>query len=856
MYSSSTLLVTVLFLPRPRSCSQRNAGKEKETAAMRYVNLTKSFIANLSASRRSIARASSHSSTSLSTELVSSLNRAKSKHKPQPPLSPHSPGSSAAEVSREISDLLLDGEIAEESTSNSSPEFADRNLVNNLLGIDWNPNPSTTQNARKKEMTRERKKRSYFKNTESRRYTKLMKVSVKRLGTASTLEFFSKLGRESGTKEYNALIRLCIDGARSKDKEEAFDYISDAYKLLDLMKEKGFVIEEASYGPILLYLVDFKMVHEFDEICELLKEENRRAWFRLAYYEMLLCIRVSDEERIKKLLGAISMASDDDKYNLAENYFLAFCESDREEQLIKSLEVLNINNISKPCYVDTIFKSLGRLQLENDAHKLLYDISKAGSGSERFSALVYEYTTNLPNLQAKDMVLKFASLHEKFEAVPSLLYYNKLISYFCNLNLIAEALVVVDYMCKSGLNVSIEVFDPILYACDQTCELHMVRSIYSVMHEHNLRLKGETFKTLISYFVKMKDFQGACNLLEEAKLTGEIPTAGMYNAIIHGYLKEKNRSGVQMILKGMKMSGVEPDADTFSYLISNSDSEKDILKYREELRQAGLQITRSVCIGLIQAYSKLGIFHMAKQVVEDPDVPLRYIVEIKSALMSNLAVHGEISAAIKIYEEMKQDGFNPESKAVVSLIEHIKAEGEMERITGLLKELKDSVHWCDACSRVILYCVQHDCFNDAVGFLKELREKDKPSAYMCIDQIFCHMRNTEPIKLETGMRLLHVLKEELGFHVSRTSLDFLLSMCAKAGDSRMAMIVWKEYESAGLPYNVLTKLRMYQALIASGEFEDAKKMLKDIPQQDEHVRYIIKSYKQAYLCQVRSTRVC
>lgn len=41
---------------------------------------------------------------------------------------------------------------------------------------------------------------------------------------------------------------------------------------------------------------------------------------------------------------------------------------------------------------------------------------------------------------------------------------------------------------------------------------------------------------------------------------------------------QKNRGGVQAVLNQMKNRGVEPDADTFSYLISNSDSEKDISK--------------------------------------------------------------------------------------------------------------------------------------------------------------------------------------------------------------------------------------------------------------------------------------
>lgn len=91
--------------------------------------------------------------------------------------------------------------------------------------------------------------------------------------------------------------------------------------------------------------------------------------------------------------------------------------------------------------------------------------------------------------------------------------------------------------------------------------------------------------------------------------------------------------------------------------------------------------------------------------------------------------------------------------------------------------------------------------NSSVGVLKTFL------IFLLWNQIFCHVRNMQSVKVETCMQLLHALKEELGFQVSRTSLDFLLSMCVKARDSETAMIVWKEYESAGLPYNVLTKLR-------------------------------------------------
>lgn len=61
-----------------------------------------------------------------------------------------------------------------------------------------------------------------------------------------------------------------------------------------------------------------------------------------------------------------------------ENFFLAFCETDRVKELTELLNVLKINKVSKPYYVVSIFKSLGRLQLEEFALEFLSDISKAG----------------------------------------------------------------------------------------------------------------------------------------------------------------------------------------------------------------------------------------------------------------------------------------------------------------------------------------------------------------------------------------------------------------------------------------------------------------------------------------------
>lgn len=46
--------------------------------------------------------------------------------------------------------------------------------------------------------------------------------------------------------------------------------------------------------------------------------------------------------------------------------------------------------------------------------------------------------------------------------------------------------------------------------------------------------------------------------------------------------------------------------------------------------------------------------------------------------------------------------------------EHIRAEGELDRLLQLLGELKDSNSWFDGCSRVILYCIQYNLSRYAV----------------------------------------------------------------------------------------------------------------------------------------------
>ncbi|GJN18922.1 hypothetical protein PR202_gb06134 [Eleusine coracana subsp. coracana] len=580
-------------------------------------------------------------------------------------------------------------------------EDAESVVENKILDIEWFASSQLKDPLMhwRREVSREKKKQYIFKNTESRRFTKLMQICAKKLGAESTLEFFGKLGRDTGVKEFNALIRACLSKARD---------------------------------------------------------------------------------------------------------------------------------------------------------------CKSTDGD--ISSLIFYYAANIPNMTVEDIVIAFHEWHEKFEVLPSIAAYDKIISICCNALQTRLALDVADRMCKSNSDVPIESFHPIIHACEQRCELDM--------------------------------FEGAYSILTDAEESREISTTSLYNAIMLGYYREKNHNGAQMVMAQMHIAGVKPDSETFSYLIMNCESEENISK--EHIQTEGqLDIMYQLLEELIDSSSWFeggsrallycvqnnyleAAIDLLKQ-LKEKDETSTYMVIDKTRLALDVAdrmcksnsdvpiesfhpiIHAcEQRCELDMFEgaySILTDAEESREISTTSLYnaimlgyyreEHIQTEGQLDIMYQLLEELIDSSSWFEGGSRALLYCVQNNCVQNnyleaAIDLLKQLKEKDETSTYMVIDKVFGQIWDVEPTKLDLGMKLLHAIKD-LRLNISRTSLDFLLSACVKAKDSQQAQKIWTEYESAGLPHNVLTSLRMYQALFSSGSRKAAKKLLKTIPKEDAHVRYIIES---------------
>ncbi|KAI4979608.1 hypothetical protein ZWY2020_016361 [Hordeum vulgare] len=674
------------------------------------------------------------------------------------------------DFTKEILSVLNGPDEAEESgVTEALPEESEDNvdaIGNKILDMEWfaGSQPSNAMMHLRKEVAREKKKRYIFKNTESRRFTRLMRMCADKLGMESALEFFGRLGRDTGPKEFNALARVCLEKARACGEiDSAVEHIFRAYRLFEMMKDRGFQIEEDSYGPFLLYLMDVEMLEEFEMFSAFFRDANPRSCSRISYYEMLLLIRAQDEESIRELCRSVEDCSEEADYCIAECYMLAFAESNRKMDFVTFLKLLDPTKVLGSKYVSSIFKYMGRLELETHAEKLLQKMTSKEYSDVKVSSLIFDYAANIPSLER-------LINGEKFKITPSADAYDRIISFCCSSSKTSLALDVAECLCKSNPSVPIELLNPIIHACEQGYELHMVSSsLYNLMSLYKLKLKP-----------KLSGFEGAYTILTDAEESGETSTVSLYNVIMAGYFREKNHNRAQMVMSQMRIAGVKPDSETFSYLISNCDCEEKISKYLDELRRDGVQMTKHAYMALINAYSRLGNFDMAKQVALDKEIPPKCLSEVRSALVGALASNGKLSDGLELFDEIKQSGGYLEPKAAIALIEHTQAEDQLDRLYQLLEEVSEPGMWFDGCGRVLQYCVQHNHSDAAVDLLKQLKETNEMSTYMIVDQAFCQIWEMEPVNLDIGMVLLRAVKE-LGLHVSRTSLDFLLSVCKGKG---------------------------------------------------------------------------
>ncbi|KAL2331576.1 hypothetical protein Fmac_019157 [Flemingia macrophylla] len=738
--------------------------------------LSTEFLSRSATKRATSEPQSSFSTSSFRSGLDKNFSLSSLKLKPES-------GDSSNAVVEHISSIFRAGKAVKERDSKEGAQEFER-----MPNLSWLSSISRSNIIlQRQQQSRKKKQKCAFEFYQENRFQKLLEVCANILGPEATLELFSRVGRVPGVKGYIALVEMCIDKARGTDDEDiAIEELGKVFNLFKSMREQGLELQEQTYRPLLLYIIDMHMVEEFEFFCIVIKDENPSSVTRLGYYEMLLWLKVNNEEKIRGICNYIAENDGENMSDIKESYLLALCESERTEEILKMLEITGIKNISSAESVAKIFQALGRLLLEPVAEKFLLDFKTSDHESDNITNFIASYAVSIPNILVEDVIKKFKDLHQRLEVSPSSSSYEKLILHSCALLKVHVALDIVDEMCEAGLTLSVKVLHSILQICDKTSEYNLVHRIFSTICRYNLESNNETFRSMIDLFLKMKDLEGACKMLDNLEELNLKPTAEMYNVIMAECFREKNISGGVRVLEHMQCADIKPNSQTFSYLIRNSKTEEDIVKYYEELKQSGIVASKQIFMALINAYAACGQLEKAKKVILDPLIPPSSLSQIQAVLVSVLASHGQLSEAFDIYEEIKKAGYKLKAKDVMSLIEHAHSDGELDRLLRLLRELDDTDYWSDACCRIILYCIWNKHLSSAVelcNLLKDKFESDEHVMEVLFDKVFSLIEESESSHLRTCLELLSEIKDKLGLLPSQKCLLHVLANATDLHDT-------------------------------------------------------------------------
>jgi pentatricopeptide repeat protein len=194
------------------------------------------------------------------------------------------------------------------------------------------------------------------------------------------------------------------------------------------------------------------------------------------------------------------------------------------------------------------------------------------------------------------------------------------------------------------------------------------------------------FSTVIHGLCRMKDVDGAKQLLSKMIAEGPPPGNAVFNSIISGYSKAGDLGEAMQIKKLMESRGLKPDVYTYTVIMSgyaNGGQMEEACKVLAEAKKKHSKLTPVTYHTLIRGYCKLEEFDKAlKLLSEMKDFGVQPNVDEYNKLIQSLCLKAlDWETAETLLEEMKEKGLHLNG-ITQGLIRAVKEMEEEELVLG------------------------------------------------------------------------------------------------------------------------------------------------------------------------------
>ncbi|XP_058097236.1 putative pentatricopeptide repeat-containing protein At3g11460, mitochondrial [Magnolia sinica] len=295
--------------------------------------------------------------------------------------------------------------------------------------------------------------------------------------------------------------------------------------------------------------------------------------------------------------------------------------------------------------------------------------------------------TSLISMYSKCYLLHQA--RNLFDEIPPsnkslLVCYNALISGFTLNSRPLEALALFRRMRRTGIPFTVVTMLGLIPSCALPTLLGSGMSLHACNIKFGTDIDASVENCLLTMYAKCGSVDLARQVFDGMPVKGLIS----WNAMISGYAQNGLAADVLDLFRQMERSGVQPDPVSLVSILSSCAN----LGARRVGRDVEQYIARSMfgfnvflMNGLINMYARCGDLAHARKLFDS--MPDRNVISW-TAIISGYGMHGYGETAVRLFDEMRAAGIQPDSVAFVSVLSACSHAGLTEKGLEYFSEME------------------------------------------------------------------------------------------------------------------------------------------------------------------------
>ncbi|KAJ7532424.1 hypothetical protein O6H91_13G002800 [Diphasiastrum complanatum] len=311
----------------------------------------------------------------------------------------------------------------------------------------------------------------------------------------------------------------------------------------------------------------------------------------------------------------------------------------------------------------------------------------------------------------------FNNMHER-----NVVSWNALIAGYAYEGLCMEALDLYEQMKQEGMQPDNVTYVVLLKACARVASLEQGKQLHSDIIASGLENDASVGNTLVDMYAKCGCIEMACEVFNKINERNVVS----WNAMIGGYAQQGLGKEALALYEQMKQEGVQPDNVTYVVLV-NACARTEALEEGKQLHsdviRSGFESDVIVGSALVDMYAKCGCIEHARQMFNKMSAP---DVASWNALIAGYAQQGLGKEALALYDQMKQEGVQPDSVTYVVLLKACASIAALEQGKQLHSHIVRRGFELDVIvgSAIVDMYAKCGCIEDAREVFDNLHERD------------------------------------------------------------------------------------------------------------------------------------